>query len=211
MSRPNGCCNCSAHLVTARYRASAARLGDLQRLCSAARSAQFAGQSLSAWVAQLTLDPPASSSDLAGPPVFDDDFVVISTVHSAKGLEWPVVHLVHLVDGAFPSDMALGSADGLDEERRLFYVAVTRARDELLLYTPLRMPHHRFGRDDHHSLAPQSRFLDREVLRLLHLEEQPPPAGTIATAGAGSTQRAGSGTSAPAAASVVVELDNLWN
>jgi DNA helicase-2/ATP-dependent DNA helicase PcrA len=198
-------------LVSARYRASAARLGDLQRLCSAARSAQFAGQSLSAWVAQLALDPPASSSDFAGPPVLDDDFVVISTVHSAKGLEWPVVHLVHLVDGAFPSDMALGSADGLDEERRLFYVAVTRARDELLLYTPLRMPHHRFGRDDRHSLAPQSRFLDCEVLRLLHTEEQPPTAGTLATALAGSAQPAGTRTGAPAAASVAAELDNLWD
>ena len=87
----------------------------------------------------------------AGPPHLDEDYVVISTVHSAKGLEWPSVHLPHLVDGAFPSDMALGSADGLAEERRLFYVATTRAKDRLTLYTPLRMPYHRRARDDRHS------------------------------------------------------------
>ena len=65
---------------------------------------------LSAWLAEITLDPPPSTGDLAGPPHLDEDFVVISTVHSAKGLEWSSVHLPHLVDGAFPSDMALGSA-----------------------------------------------------------------------------------------------------
>ena len=78
-----------------------------------------------------------SSADLAGPPRLDEDYLIISTVHSAKGLEWPVVHLPHLVDGAVPSDMALGTAEGLAEERRLFYVAVTRARDQLYLYAPL--------------------------------------------------------------------------
>ena len=85
-----------------------------------------------------------SGSDLAGRPRLDDDYVVISTVHSAKGLEWPVVHLPQLVDGAVPSDMALTSP-GLEEEQRLFYVAVTRARDRLYLYAPLRMHHHRMA------------------------------------------------------------------
>src|SRR5262249_57276646 len=94
-----------------------------------------------------------------GAPRLDDDFLVISTVHSAKGLEWRVVHLPHLVDGAVPSDMALSSAAGLAEERRLFYVAVTRARDQLFLYAPLRMHHHRLGRDDRHGYAQLSRFL----------------------------------------------------
>ena len=94
---------------------------------------------------ELALDPPVSSSDLAGPPRLDQDFLVISTMHSAKGLEWRVVHLPHLVDGAVPSDMALGTAAGLAEEQRLFYVAVTRARDQLYLYAPLRMHHHRAG------------------------------------------------------------------
>ena len=86
--------------------------------------------------------------------------MIISTVHSAKGLEWPVVHLPHLVDGAVPSDMALTTAEGLAEERRLFYVAVTRARDELYLYAPLRLHYHRNGRDDRHGYAQLTRFLD---------------------------------------------------
>jgi DNA helicase-2/ATP-dependent DNA helicase PcrA len=193
-------------LVIARYRSSTARLGDLERLCSAARSAEPAGQTLSAWLAGVTLDPPVSASDFAGPPQLDDDFVIISTVHSAKGLEWPVVHLAHLVDGAFPSDMALGSSEGLDEEKRLFYVAVTRARDELLLYSPLRMPHHRFGRDDRHSLAPQTRFLDSEVLRLVQAEEVAPPRPALA----GAALRAqGAGVTGPRTAAAV-DLGELW-
>ncbi|MGC8626328.1 MAG: ATP-dependent helicase [Acidimicrobiales bacterium] len=161
-------------LVSARYTASAARLGDLERLVSSARSAEVAGQSLRDWLASLVFDPPQSSGDFAGPPKLDDDFLVISTVHSAKGLEWPVVHMAHLVDGAFPSDMALGSAEALAEEQRLFYVAVTRARDELFLYAPLRVPHHRFAFDDRHSFAPMSRFLGPDVAPLLGHEEVPP-------------------------------------
>jgi DNA helicase-2/ATP-dependent DNA helicase PcrA len=100
-------------------------------------------------------------------------------VHSAKGLEWSHVHVMHAVDGAFPSDMALASDDGLDEERRLFYVAVTRARDVLAVYTPLRMPHHRRGRDDRHSYAPASRFLTNEVLATAEVVEIPRPAPSL--------------------------------
>jgi len=102
--------------------------------------------------------------DLAGPPRLDDDYLIISTVHSAKGLEWPVVHLPHLVDGAVPSDMALGDPDGLAEEHRLFYVALTRARDHLYLYAPLRLHLHRRGRDDRHGYGQLTRFLDRDAL-----------------------------------------------
>ncbi len=126
----------------------------------------------------MTLDPPASTGDYAKPPNLDEDYVTLSTVHSAKGLEWPNVHLIHAVDGAFPSDMALtGSLDdaGLAEEQRLFYVAVTRARDELSIYTPLRMPHHRRARDDRHSYAPESRFLTPEALQTLQIVEAPRP------------------------------------
>ena len=89
-------------LVAGRYHDSAARIGDLERLAAAAGAAHDLGD----WLAEITLDPPVSSGDHAGPPHVDDDFVVVSTVHSAKGLEWLVVHLAHLVDGAFPSDMA---------------------------------------------------------------------------------------------------------
>src|SRR5262249_62433249 len=85
-------------------------------------------------------------------------------VHSAKGLEWPVVHLPHLVDGAVPSDMALGTPDGLAEEQRLFYVAVTRARDQLYLYAPMRLHHHRLAGDDRHSYGQLTPFLGADAL-----------------------------------------------
>jgi DNA helicase II / ATP-dependent DNA helicase PcrA len=180
-------------LVSSAYTDSAARAEDLERLAAAAAAAE----DLSAWLAEITLDPPVSTGDRAGPPHLDEDYVVISTVHSAKGLEWTAVHMPHLVDGAFPSDMALGSAAGLAEERRLFYVATTRARDQLTLYCPLRMPHHRRGRDDRHSFAPASRFLDDGVLATLDVQQQVParsaehPAATVAAIG--------------------VDLESLWS
>jgi DNA helicase-2/ATP-dependent DNA helicase PcrA len=145
--------------LRARYPDAAVRLADLERLADAAA----ARPSLHEALVELALDPPASASDLAGRPRLDEDFLIISTVHSAKGLEWPVVHLPHLADGAVPSDMALTSPEGLAEERRLFYVAVTRARDELYLYAPLRLHYHRSGRDDRHGYAQVSRFLDAEA------------------------------------------------
>jgi DNA helicase-2/ATP-dependent DNA helicase PcrA len=181
-------------LVLTRYSEGSARVEDLDRLSAAA--AQM--DDLSAWLAEITLDPPMSTGDLAGPPHLDEDFVVISTVHSAKGLEWSSVHLPHLVDGAFPSDMALGSPAGLAEERRLFYVATTRARDRLTLYTPLRMPYHRRARDDRHGLAPASRFLEDEVLSALDIQEQTPPRPRAAVA-------------ASVGAPIVVDLDDLWH
>src|SRR5215468_6914916 len=132
---------------------------------------------------ELALDPPVSASDLAGPPRQDDDFLVISTVHSAKGLEWPVVHLPHLVDGAVPSDMALGSPAGLAEERRLFYVAVTRARDQLFLYAPLRLHHHRLASDDRHGYGQLSRFLDPTALAACESVQAEPPAPLLPRTG----------------------------
>ena len=142
-------------LIRARYADAAARLADLRRLADAAA----AHPSLHDALAELTLDPPVSASDLAGPPRLDEDYLTISTIHGAKGLEWPIVHVPHLVDGALPSDMALGDPDGLAEEHRLFYVALTRARDHLYLYVPLRLHHHRRGRDDRHGLGQLTRFL----------------------------------------------------
>ena len=203
-------------LVTARYEDVTARLNDLDRLASAAGGAEDFG----AWLAELTLDPPLSTSDFAGQPHLDDDYVVISTVHSAKGLEWPVVHLAHLVDGCFPSDMALSSPEGLSEEQRLFYVAVTRARDELLLYCPLRMPHRRRGLDDRHSFAQQTRWLDGAVSKLLAVEEVGPrprrgfgaAGGDGGPPGYGEGGPPGCGEEAPSRASVAaaLSLDHLW-
>ena len=147
-------------LIRARYPDATARISDLQRLADAAA----AQPSLHDVLAELTLDPPVSTSDLAGPPRLDEDYLTISTIHAAKGLEWPIVHLPHLVDGALPSDMALGDPGGLAEEHRLFYVAITRARDHLYLYAPQRLHIHRRGRDDRHGFGQLTRFLDAEAL-----------------------------------------------
>ncbi len=179
-------------LIVDRYGDHAARLTDLDRLVSAAGSAA----SLNDFAAEVTLDPPASTGDLAGPPRLDDDYLVLSTVHSAKGLEWASVHLIHVVDGAFPSDLSLTSPTGLAEEQRLFYVAATRARDDLALYTPLRMPHHRRARDDKHSYAPASRFLTDEAVAALDVQEADRPTPTVRPAGM-----------APVA---LPTLDDLW-
>ena len=179
--------------VRARYPDAALRLADLERLADAAASRP----SLHDALVELALDPPVSSADLAGPPRLDDDYLIISTVHSAKGLEWPVVHLPHLVDGAVPSDMALSSPAGLAEESRLFYVAVTRARDQLYLYAPLRMHHHRMARDDRHSYAPLSRFLDASALAQCEIIEAAPAAPAIPRVAA-------------LAANVDAALDSLW-
>ena len=165
-----GCVAVVRPLVAARYADSPARVEDLDRLAEAAT----VSADLAAYVAELTLDPPASTSDHAKPPHLDEDFLTLSTVHSAKGLEWPSVHVIHAVDGAFPSDMALGGSNqGIEEEQRLFYVALTRARDHLAVYTPLRMPHHRRGRDDKHSYAPQSRFLTEEAVATMTVTVPP--------------------------------------
>jgi DNA helicase-2/ATP-dependent DNA helicase PcrA len=95
--------------------------------------------------------------------VIDEDWLTISTVHSAKGLEWNVVHILNVTDGMIPSDMALGSDDGLEEERRVFYVALTRARRALHVYVPSRYHHRPRGRDDSHGWTQPSRFLSDNV------------------------------------------------
>jgi len=118
------------------------------------------------FVSELVLDPPASSADLAGPPHLDEDYLVLSTVHSAKGLEWDAVHLIGAYDGNFPADMSASSEEGIAEERRLFYVALTRARRRLHVYVPVRYYHRPHGRDDAHGYGQASRFLTDTVQRL---------------------------------------------
>jgi DNA helicase-2/ATP-dependent DNA helicase PcrA len=144
-------------LIIATYDDPTPRLEDLGALVLACSDATR----LSDVAAAQALDPPASTGNLAGPPMMDEDWLVLSTVHSAKGLEFDAVHVIHAADGNFPSDMALGTPEGLEEERRLFYVAVTRARRHLSIYVPLRYHHHRV-RDDH-SWAQPSRFLSDSV------------------------------------------------
>jgi len=144
-------------LISSSYDDAAVRLEDLGALVLACSGTSR----LSEVATEQALAPPASTGDLAGPPLIDEDWLVLSTVHSAKGLEFDAVHVIHAVDGNFPSDMSLRSAAGLEEERRLFYVAITRARRNLAIYVPLRYHHHRV-RDDH-SWAQPSRFLSNSV------------------------------------------------
>jgi len=183
-------------IVERRYGNARTRLADLDALEQAATAAP----SLSRFLVELTLDPPASTGDLAGPPHLDDDHLTLSTIHSAKGGEWRVVHLLSLVDGDLPSDLATGDAAQVEEERRLLYVAMTRAKDELHCYAPLRMHHHRRSggvRSDAHGYAPPSRFLTDEVLAAMSREG-------VAMDGLGA------GDPAPApAATVVADVDDL--
>jgi DNA helicase-2/ATP-dependent DNA helicase PcrA len=142
-------------LVRAHYPDWQHRLDDIDRLAQNAA----AHTDLRSFIADMTIDPATSSADYARTPRLDEDYLTLSTVHSAKGLEWTAVHLIHAVDGAFPSDMALSTDDGLAEEQRLFYVAVTRARDTLTIYSPQRMPTHPTGYGARQALAKPSRFL----------------------------------------------------
>jgi len=146
-----------APLIIASYDDAPSRLEDLSALVVACAEATR----LSDVAAEQALEPPVSTGDLAGPPLVDEDWLVLSTIHSAKGLEFDAVHVIHAADGFIPSDMALGTPEGLEEERRLFYVAVTRARRNLSIYVPLRYHHHRGG--DDHSWAQPSRFLSDDV------------------------------------------------
>lgn len=135
-------------------------LEQLERIASTYRSR-------SGFITDLTLDPPTSTSDLAQAPHLDEDYLVLSTIHSAKGCEWDVVHIIHASDGMIPSDMAVGTREGLDEERRLFYVAMTRAKNALYIYFPFRYYHRKHSLGDRHSYAQLTRFISDGTRRLL--------------------------------------------
>ena len=120
---------------------------------------------LSEWV----LDPPVTAEDYAGDPVLDEDYLILSTIHSAKGLEWKTVYTIHAADGNIPADLATRTPEQLEEERRLFYVALTRARDRLVICFPQCYYHAARGpRSDRHGVAQLTRFLTPTTLR--HLE-----------------------------------------
>jgi DNA helicase II / ATP-dependent DNA helicase PcrA len=138
------------------------RIGDLDQL------EQLSGQfpSRERFLTELTLDPPHATSDLAGKASQDEDYLVLSTIHSAKGMEWDTVFLLNVVDGSFPSEFATGKQEMIDEERRLLYVAMTRAREELQLVSPLKFPlTQQSPRGDAHVYGGRSRFMTEKVLK----------------------------------------------
>ena len=119
------------------------------------------------FLTDLSLDPPDATSDKAGPPLMDEDYLILSTIHSAKGQEWKQVFVLNCVDGCIPSDLATGASEEIEEERRLLYVAMTRAKDALHLITPQRFyTHGQRSRGDRHVYASRTRFIDTSSLDL---------------------------------------------
>lgn len=114
-------------------------------------------------LADITLDPPSSTQDFAAPPLLDDDYLVLSTIHSAKGLEWDAVYIIHATDGHIPSDMATGSDEEIEEERRLFYVAMTRAKRHLFVCHPIQYHYHPYSGRDDRGLSKLTRFIAADV------------------------------------------------
>lgn len=117
------------------------------------------------FLTELTLDPPSKSGDQAGDPMLDEDYLVLSTIHSAKGQEWDSVFVLNVTDGNFPSEFATGDVARIEEERRLLYVAMTRAKSSLSLLAPLRFhvtAQHPAG--DRHVYGARSRFVTERLL-----------------------------------------------
>jgi DNA helicase-2/ATP-dependent DNA helicase PcrA len=117
------------------------------------------------FLTELTLDPPSAAGDLAGDPLLDEDYLILSTVHSAKGQEWESVFVLNVSDGNFPSEFAAGKPKMIEEERRLLYVAMTRAKQSLSLVAPLRYHVTQQRRDgDKHVYGARSRFMSEQLL-----------------------------------------------
>jgi len=117
------------------------------------------------FLTELTLDPPDATSDQSGPPLRDEDYLILSTIHSAKGQEWKAVHVLSVVDGCIPSDMATGTTEEIEEERRLLYVAMTRAKEHLHLIVPQRFyVTQQSGGGDRHLYAGRTRFIAEAML-----------------------------------------------
>ena len=143
------------------YDAAPVRAGDLVQLERIAQ--QFATREQ--FLTELALDPPQATGDVAGTPHLDEDYLVLSTVHSAKGQEWDAVYVLNVADGEFPSEFSTGKADQIEEERRLLYVAMTRAKNDLHLIAPLK--YYVTGQSkmgDRHVYGAKSRFLTAAVM-----------------------------------------------
>ncbi len=137
------------------------RRADIQQLARIAATYP----TLERFLTELTLDPPDATSDQSGAPLLDEDYLILSTIHSAKGREWSSVSVLNVVDGCLPSDMATGSEMEIEEERRLLYVAMTRAKDHLELMVPQRFYiTGQSGTGDRHVYASRTRFIPNRML-----------------------------------------------
>jgi DNA helicase-2/ATP-dependent DNA helicase PcrA len=168
------------------YESAAARSGDIEQLERIAT--QYASRD--EFLTELTLDPPQATSDFAGPPLIDEDYLILSTIHSAKGQEWNSVYVLNVTDGTFPSEFATGKPELIEEERRLLYVAMTRARHELHLITPLKYYITQQSRaGDAHLYGARSRFLTSEMMQRFECVSWPGKANAAATKGAAALPR----------------------
>jgi DNA helicase-2/ATP-dependent DNA helicase PcrA len=155
------------------------RLGDLEQLEQLAAAAPSRERFLS----DLTLDPPRATGAEAGAPHLDEDYLILSTIHSAKGQEWDTVFVLNAADGCIPSDLATGTPGEIEEERRLLYVAMTRAKSSLALVHPLRFfirQQSRLG--DRHVFTPRTRFIPDSILPVF--ERVVPPSRSTGEPGA---------------------------
>jgi DNA helicase-2/ATP-dependent DNA helicase PcrA len=153
------------------------------------------------FLTELTLDPPEATSE-AAPPLKDEDYLILSTIHSAKGQEWKRVHVLNVVDGGIPSDLSMGTPAEIEEERRLLYVAMTRARDELHLIVPQRFyVRQQTPNGDRHLYAQRTRFIDKGMLSLYEDIFWPPVA---------STSRVGGVVPQPVALDVGAAMRSMW-
>jgi DNA helicase-2/ATP-dependent DNA helicase PcrA len=153
------------------------------------------------FLTELTLDPPNATSDEAGVPLLDEDYLILSTIHSAKGQEWKSVFLLNTVDGCLPSDLSTGTTAEIEEERRLLYVAMTRAKDNLHLIVPQRFfAHSQRSNGDRHMYATRTRFIPAGILKYFEGCAWP-----VASA-AGTAQM-----SACAPVDISAKLRRMWN
>jgi len=156
------------------------RLGDLLQLEQIAAGYP----SRERFLTELTLDPPDATSDQSGVPLLDEDYLILSTIHSAKGQEWTSVFVLNAVDGCIPSDMGTGATAEIEEERRLLYVAMTRARDDLHLILPQRFfVHGQPAMGDRHVYAARTRFIPKRLLDLFETTSWPLAEPAVPAAG----------------------------
>jgi len=151
-------------LMDKKYDNNNTRLRDLQQLEQVA--ARFADRTT--FLSEITLDPPSSTVDIQGAPPEEDDHLILSTIHSAKGLEWNIVYVMQVCDGSLPSQKSINTVEELEEERRLLYVALTRPRHQLYVCHPQRVYLQNRYRGDAYGYSPLSRFISPPVQKLLH-------------------------------------------
>jgi DNA helicase-2/ATP-dependent DNA helicase PcrA len=175
------------------------RQGDITQLAQIARTYP----SRQRFLTELTLDPPDATSGEAGAPLRDEDYLILSTIHSAKGQEWNAVYLLNAVDGCIPSDMATGSPQEIEEERRLLYVAMTRAKDHLQLVVPQRFyVTQEQGWGDRHVYAGRTRFIPPSLEKFFETRVWPEAAAV---------QAASATSPDPAASALLAKMKAMWN